>query len=189
MYINHLVYQPKRIFISVLAIMIGAFVGIGAAPVWSGSTYHNIPGSAFSAFNNAQANALERSHVRIYNPPTNNISLWVIAPIQRVAEDVASSADNVTGYVNAYFSDQSASDAEVDCGIREFSYSSTHIPGGPSDALNVTSTTITRPGIVPGVTFNNWAFADNSASSYVYWTVACKIPPGTGINSVDVLQQ
>ncbi|MGB5986877.1 MAG: hypothetical protein WBG37_16365 [Desulfobacterales bacterium] len=167
----------------------GVLVGVVSNPAWAGG-YHNIPGTACAAYNNYQANALERSHVRIYNPPTNGQSIWVICPVQRVEEDVVSTTNHLHGYINVFFSSQSASSAEVVCIYREFDYNTTHEPGGALTGVNDSVTvTATRPITVPGVDDVAFLLTNDQNYAYSYWTATCKLAPGTGINSIDADQE
>lgn len=161
-----------------------------ASQVWGGDTWHNMPGTACAAYNNNQANALERSHVRIYNPPSNPQSVWVICPMQRVQEDLQETDNLVRGYINAYFDAQSASSAEVLCIVRDFNYLTIHVPGGTlAGMVNSINVTATRPLNPPGVGFPSWNFTTDDTSFDNYWTVTCKLAPGTGINSIDFYQR
>lgn len=185
-----LIHRQRRVSVHILTIALFVLLTAFVAPAWSGQTYHNIPGTACAAYNNYQANALQRSHVRLYNPPTNPQSLWVICPIERVLEDIESTPLLVGGYVNAYFSLQSSPSAEVLCIIRDFDNGTIHEPGGVmSGVVNNETIILERPATVPEVSSTPWQFTSDYTSEANYWTVTCKLPPGTGINSVDVYQQ
>ena len=157
----------------------------------SGQTYHNIPGTACAAYNNNQANLLQRSHVRIYNPPTNAQSIWVICPVQRVFSDIDSTSDAPWGYVNAYFSSEASANAEVSCIIREFRSSTTHEPGNSLDGI-VNLETISAQKFFAAADVDNMGYALTNEFSnfwYDYFTFTYKLAPGTGINSIDIHQR
>ncbi len=178
--------SQRRFIASLLAI---SLILLMAPAAWGGETWHSTPGTACAAFNNNQANLLERSHVRIYNPPSNPQSLWVICPMQRVEEDILSTAGLVYGYVNVYFDSMSAPNAEVTCVAREFDDGSTHVPGGITNGVeNAITATASRSFTVPGVSNASWNFTYDDTSVYSYWTFTCRLAPGTGINSIDVRQ-
>jgi hypothetical protein len=188
-----LTHRLRKISQYLLVVTLAALVGPTVAPVWSGATFHNIPGAACAAFNTSQADMLERSHVRIYNPPKNSQSLWVVCPIVRVAEDVFATTNPVSGAIRVYFDALSAPTADVNCVIREFRANTTHVPGGAATLiLNSVAVNIARPQQVPQVPdapFGTWQFNYNHNFSFTYWTVVCKLAPGTGINTIDVGQQ
>ena len=168
-----------------LLIVLIALLGM-ASTVWSGAGWHNVPGTACAAYNNYQANALQRNGARIYNPPGSSQNLWVICPLKRVAEDVQT-AGAAYGYVNVFFSSLSAASAEVLCNIRELNYTNTYEPGGStSGVLNTDSITATRPLSLPGVASRYFEFDTAYTGSWNYWTATCRLAPGTGINSIDM---
>jgi hypothetical protein len=155
----------------------------GATTTWA--DYHVLAGTQCSAYNNNQANALERSHVRLLNPATNTQSLWVICALDKNATEVQSST-GLIGAVLAYFGPGVT--ANIDCVWREFAYPTIHVPGGTPDAgntINADAFTITAPVTTPGVAYSNYSPTAFSISSDNYYTIACKLPPGTGINSVE----
>jgi hypothetical protein len=187
--INHaLTHRLRKIIPCLLVITLVALVGPAVAPVWGGATLSNIPGSACAAYNTNQADRLERSHVRIYNPPSNSQGLWVVCPIVRVGEDIFATANPPGGYINAYFNAQSAANANVVCVVRAFEYDTIHVPGGTaSGIIKSLPVTVTRPSTVPSVDYESWEFP-NDGTDYNYWSVTCRLAPGTGINSIDVIQ-
>lgn len=150
----------------------------------------NIAGSTFAAFNNAQANLLERNHVRIFNPPTNDSALWVIGGIQRDAEANYESDTPPEGYINVYFGSQATED--VKCIIREFAYDTVHVPGGTPDADNIYNSVVVNialPEDLPYTEDEGYELPNESNSTWSFVTVTCQLPPGTGINSVDWEEQ
>jgi len=186
----HRVRDRFSIFASVVASLLGASV-VCPQQVSAGNTYHNVPGSACAPVDNFFADKLHRSHVRVYNPPLSGRDIWVICPIQRVQEDIASTLDAPFGYINVFFGDGSASFAEVPCTIREFTYDTVHIPGqGPSGIERFVNTTGKREGnVVPYVDDAFFAFSADSTSDYHYYTATCLLKQGTGINSIDFRQR
>jgi hypothetical protein len=171
--------------IAVAAAVMMAVMLATALPSYAGATWHNVPGIACGAFNNAQANALERNHVRLYNPPTNNASIWVLCPVQRVLEDLQASTSLPNGWISIYFN-QSVSD--VRCIVREYSWSTIAFPG-TNDPVNQASITVPLLASPPSVTIANFIFSTDNLATLSYFTVACQLQPGTGINSINFRQQ
>lgn len=158
----------------------------------AGSTWHNMSGVACGAFNNSQADRLERSHVRIFNPGNN--PLWVVCPLQRVAEDVASSGNSPQVRVTPFFSAMSAPGSSVRCIFREFDFLTTHEVGdgagpGTKGIINVANFNIARPAVVPGAVTDFRTLATNDVTNLNNYSFACLLPRGTGINEIDVLQR
>ena len=179
-------YRGRKVLTYLMAI---ALITLFAAPVSAGSTWHNISGTSCLAYNNNQANLLQRSHVRLYNPHTNPNDIWVICPMDRVVEDVQSTTSNVSGWVHIYFDSSSSIDAEVLYVAREFDWSTTHVPGGSlTGVINMSSGSVSRFTSGSGVVAGRWEFTNNDNSTFNNWTVTIKLPPGTGVNSVDVIQ-
>lgn len=159
---------------------------------YAGNTYHNIPGAACGAFNNDQADRLQRDHVRIYLP-FGAPATYIVCPWHRVQEDMASTANPPSGWINVYFDEGVPNGTSITCVIRLFDYFSTHFPGragtqAPREALNVTAMKTAATGVaeVDDVFFT---LADNTASSYAYYTATCPLVEGTGVNSFDFHQQ
>jgi len=168
-----------------------AFV-IPAASVQAGATYHNVPGIACGAFNNSQADRLERNHARLYNPPMSGRSTWVVCPVQRVQEDVAASVNRPLFRVTAFFATQAT--GGVSCLVREFDNNTVHQIGdggvvGTTGITNVASMSIPLPGTLPGTTERSVTLANDDTSIQQYFTVTCLLPPGTGINEIDAFQR
>lgn len=145
-------------------------------------------GTACAAYNNAQADFLERNHVRIYNPPTSPSGLWVVCPIPRayIQPSVAPTFAAV-----AYFDSTTPVGTVVRCIFREFLWSSLHVPGdnsvvGDNGLLNLVSRNIIRPASVPGVNVNIGTVAFNYQDWDTTYTVTCSLPPGTGLNFINV---
>lgn len=158
----------------------------------AGQTWHNVPGVACGAYNNTQANSLIRNHVRIFLPDSARSPLWVVCPIQRVDEDMASSEYAPFGYVNAYFSEQTAVDTEVACMIRHFNYDTLNIVGSQDYMMEPVQTVVMAKWLEQGdaqAVDGYFSLTDNTANGYQYYTIACKLEPGTGINSIDMYQQ
>jgi hypothetical protein len=105
-----------------------------------------------------------------------------------VVEDINSTTGLVFGYINAFFSDESNASAEVLCIVRDLDYLTTTAPGGVSGVVNSETVTIPSPANVPLVRSFFWQFTNDDISGLNYWTVTCKLAPGTGINSLDVYQ-
>jgi len=177
--------QSQASFLGACLMGLGVGLATFSSTVSAGATFQNIAGTACGAFNNAQANALERSHVRLYNPPTSGRNLWVVCQMQRVLEDIT--APNFT--VSAFFGAEAASGTGVNCIFREFSFQTDHEPGDGKDTsdpyiLNVISVTLTKVGTDAQVQSDGASFADSGTQRF--WTWTCLLPPGSGINSIDV---
>jgi hypothetical protein len=150
----------------------------GATTTWAG--YHWMGGGACSAYNNNQANKLERSHVRLLNPATNTQSLWVICSPDRDATELTAS---LTGGVFAFFDTGVTTD--IQCVWREFYIGTIHVPGGDLDAgntINAEAFTILAPVTTPGSSFGLFIPTTFTTVSDHFYSIACKLPPGTGIN-------
>lgn len=165
---------------------------IASSPTLAGDTWHEVPGGACSAFNNAQADELERDHVRISLPINATRSLWVICPVQAVAEDLQTTVNPPEGYVNAYFAKDVPQGTVVSCNLRLFPSNSTHVPGDP--------TTPSPDAAVSAIPEKTAVTADAQADfdyflflqdwdDFKYYTVACQLAPGTGINSISFRQR
>ncbi len=155
----------------------------GATTTWA--DYHVKAGTTCSAYNNNQANKLERSHVRLLNPVSNTQSLWVLCALDKSATETAA-ATGLIGAVVGFF--DTGVTANIDCVWREFAWPTIHVPGGTPDAgntINTMSFTIPNPGTTPATAFNNYSAAAFSTAADNYYTIACKLPPGTGINQVE----
>ena len=163
-----------------LAALCAATVLASSLPTSAGAASFDISGTACGAFNNAQADALERSHVRIYNPPASADPIWVVCPIPR---DLLT-ANLANWAVAAFF--QAAS--PVTCVFREFRYDTVHVPGsGTTPGLvNATSVTISPPGALPGVAAGGASSTTDTAGVATSYTVTCQLQPGTGINLIQV---
>lgn len=163
-----------------LVALCAATVLAASLPPSASAAYFDISGTACLAYNNAQADFLERSHVRIYNPRTSPTAIWVICPIPRdhLTANLASFA------VAAYF--QTAS--EVNCVFREFDYSTTHVPnsGSQPGLFNSSSVTIPPPAALPGINVGVAGSANDTAGANTSYTVTCLLQPGTGINLIAV---
>lgn len=155
----------------------------GTTTTWAG--FHTIAGTDCSAYNNNQANKLERSHVRLLNPASNTQSLWVICSPPRAAAEVGTG--NVIVAPVGFF--DTGVTADITCIWREFDYTSIHVPGGNPDTINTINAvvgTIVNPGSTPATNFVNISPTTPSAVYSNYYTVACLLPPGTGINQILV---
>lgn len=163
--------------------------------VAAGQTFHNVSGTDCAAFNNAQADALERSHVRIYNPATSGRNLWIVCQMQRVLEDLESTVLKPQFYLTAYFGAEAAAGTTVTCIFREFDNQVTHEPGdgqgttAEPEITNVQSVTVSKVGTVAQTQVGAAIFAIEDLTTQQYWTWTCLLPPGTGINEIDVEQQ
>jgi hypothetical protein len=156
-------------------------------------TVNSLSGVACNAYNNNQANDLQRSHVRLYNPPTSTRSLWVVCGGNRDQAQLQSTASPPGwGYV-AFFSDQSASDAEVTCIMRDYDHDTVHEPGSVPDAgslVNSGTGVVSRPAVPPGVVqYGQVSFDVEDTSSLNIWTITCKLAPGTGLQNYWYDQQ
>lgn len=140
----------------------------------------DISGTTCAAYNNAQADFLERSHVRIYNPPTSPYGIWVVCPLprDRLTANLANWA------VAAFFQTPSA----VNCVFREFDYSTVHVPnsGTQPGLLNAQSIVIPPPGAFPGIGIGGGAAPTDTTGANSSYTMTCLLPPGTGINLIAV---
>lgn len=160
----------------------------GATTTWAG--YHNLAGTTCSAYNNNQANKLERSHVRLLNPATNTQSIWVICTPQRLSDDLVLTVNPIQGVVVGFW--DTGITSSIDCIFREFNFSTIHVPGGAPDAantINAVTVSIPAPVTTPGVTVGFFNPANDDTSGDNAWTFACKLPPGTGVNQIAVNQQ
>ena len=174
-----------------------AFVGGEVADLWAGETWHTMPGTSCAAFNNNQANMLQRSHRRLYNPLTNPSSVWVICPIQVVQEDVKSTPEPVYGNLSIYF-DPSVM-ASVTCIVREYYDTMITITDELTNsdiAIAQSPFTFPVPPSTPysynGNSFARFDFTNDDSpyyGVYSYWTATCKLLPGTGVNSFSVCQR
>jgi len=170
----------KNVLRSSCGIFAAALLLLAEGATTSWATVYTVAGTECQAYNNNQANALERSHVRLLNPATNTQSLWVICSVQK------NSANVVTGIIGAtvgYFGPGVT--ANIDCVWREFHRDSIHTPGGLADAghtINAEAFTINNPGATPAVTWGLYTPTTFDTFEDNYHTVACKLPPGTGIN-------
>lgn len=166
-----------RVFAAALLLVV-----TGATTTWAGN--HWLGGTSCSAYNNNQANKLERSHVRLLNPATNTQSLWVICSPDRNATELTTSFD---GAVAGFF--DTGVTANIDCIWREFNVFTIHVPGVALDAantINAVAFTIPPPVPTPGVSFIVYSPSTFSSASDNFYSIACKLPPGTGINGVGL---
>ncbi len=165
----------------------------GATTSWAvgEAGYHNVAGVSCNAFNNNQANALERNHTRLYNPPSSSGPLWVVCGVNRTAADVASSIGTPSfAYATIFFNAGVTADAT--CIAREYDNNTEALIGGDLDPLNTMNavTVIMSPfGAGPSTTEGFMSFTVDDNSIQQYYTVACKLPPGTGLNAIDFYMQ
>jgi hypothetical protein len=163
-----------------LVALCAATVLPASLPTSAVAAYFDISGTTCAAYNNAQADWLERSHVRIYNPPTSPVSIWVVCPLPRDHL----TANLATWAVAAFFQ----APAPVTCVFREFNYDTVHVPGSGTQPglLNATSVNIPAPGVLPGVAVGAAASVTDTATANSSYTVTCLLQPGTGINLIAV---
>lgn len=157
----------------------------------------SFPGVMCSAYNNAQANALERSHVRLLNPSENYRGIYVVCGIPRHTEQASSIGTNGTidppyGWINLYFSSGVSSSAS--CVFREFDRDTVHVPGGTADSantLNVKTITIAPPGVLPNHSETYFQLANDGGASHLamFYTLTCALPPGVGIQMINLEEQ
>jgi hypothetical protein len=162
------------IFLTVLILVLA-----GAIPSWAAN--NGVGGTQCAAYNNNQANELERSHVRLLNPSSNTRDLWVICTPQI---DSSQATTGMNGYAIGFF--ENGTEGDINCVMRGFDYYTEHIPSQNPDAANTYYTeafTITNPGTAPGTAgINVYPTVDTFNDSTTIITYACLLPPGTGIN-------
>jgi hypothetical protein len=161
-----------------LAALCTATVLNSILPTSAGAGTFDISGTACAAFNNAQADALERSHVRILNPLTSAAPIWVICPLPRDY----TTANLANWAAVAFFQAPSP----VTCIFREFRYDTGHVPGSGTTPglLNASTVTISAPGVLPGVNLGTAASTTDTAGVPTSYTLTCQLAPGTGINFI-----
>lgn len=177
----------KKIFVYIAV----SLLWILSSPAFSGDTYHNVPGPVCGAFNNSQADRLERSHVRISLPISSPTKLWIVCPIQSVAEDLRSTINPPQIWVNAYFGEQVPTGTEVTCIFRNFNADTTHFPGDPSTPQpdeTVTVVSTKTANTADAETVNDFNLFTTDYTDFDYYTATCQLAPGTGINSIDMRQ-
>ena len=115
-----------------------------------------------------------------------------MCPLKAVQEDQVNTRNPADVAVNAYFDEQVATGTTVTCLFREFAHDTTHFPGratsDPADALLGFVATKSAPYADAEVISEYNALSDEYVD-YQYYTMTCLLAPGTGINSLDVLQQ
>lgn len=179
----------RRVVAPLVGLATALMMGATAAPARA-ATWVAVPGVSCQAYNNSMADALERSHVRLFNPGTSGSDIWVVCDIPRTMANFTLAATPPSGWVEAFFDATSAVGAAISCGVREYNWSTTAIPGAPGDVLNAYALTLTRPPSVPSVAAAAYQFTvDYDASTEHFFTVTCKLPPGTGINTISMYQQ
>ena len=100
----------------------------------------------------------------------------------RSGQAIVDNEPDIFLFVNVYFgSNYNAANGDVKCVWRDLDELNT----GVADAF------LTRlavaPGTLPGVRELFMDMPDpHTNSSFHYWTIACRLPPKTGINSIDV---
>ena len=166
-----------------------ALSGLIAAPGAGATDYrYSVPGTACGAFINSQADQLERQQARIYNPVSNTKSLWVICPVQSPEIPDDSGWDFIKGWVNVFWNAGTTAGSKVECVVRQYAFDNTHIPGVSLDGvLSVATLSSTvdlaePPPYVDDKTFN--LNAPQPGGNYI--TVSCLLPPGSGVNSIDI---
>jgi hypothetical protein len=175
------------IFLTAMALV---FAIVGAAVPAGAETWVNVAGVECQAYNNWQADALERSHVRLLNPSSSATSIWVVCSVPRTVANLTLTGTAVRGYLNVFFDASSAVGSAISCGIREFTYSTKDVPGVAGSPLNAVTVTLSRPSTVPGFRSSSYDLTtDYDSSSWNFYTITCNLPPGSGINSIDMLQQ
>jgi hypothetical protein len=96
---------------------------------------------------------------------------------------------NHVAWIEAFWA--AGATGDITCVFRSFENSTVHIPGGDPDATNTReaiAATISNPGdgSTAATAQTNLGFTQPDTSASFYWTWACKLPPGTGINQVGV---
>lgn len=173
-------------------LLFGVALALLSGRALAGSGYHNTPGSECGAFNTNQANDLERNGFRIFLPGDATRDLFVLCPLYRVQEDMQATTNAPTLWTNVFFDSGVATGTEVDCVIRFLDELNVSVPGEPpvgvleQAAITATKTAPTNSRQIDDVFV---ALTNASTTSWAYYTTACKLVPGTGINSFDFFHQ
>ena len=178
----------KKIF-AFVAVSAFCFLSVSA---FAGSTRHVMPGVACDSYNNSQADRMTRDHARMFLPADGpSTGLWIVCPVQAVEEDLLPNANPPQGNVTAFFDAGVPTGTQVTCIIRSFPFNSTHVPGDPSTP----QPTETLTAVITKTAGNTSAQANfdffqflQDYEQFGYYTVTCKLYPGTGLNSIDFLQ-
>jgi len=152
-------------------------------------------GTDCGAFINSQADKLERQQARIYNPASNPQSLWVICPLAAPVpvgggHEGAAPGDwsYIDGRVNIFWNTGAVNGSRVDCAIRQYGFDNTHLPGvSQAGVLSVTTlasvfSAAAGPPYVDGVDFA----LSSPQGGFNYMTASCLLPPGAGVNAIEV---
>lgn len=187
--------DARRVCVLLVVVLVLAvlLVPLFSSQVKAATSYVNIPGVSCAAYNNTQADFLERSHVRIYNPITSPTGIYVVCGVPRIVQFITSSANKLSGWVNIYFDYSVPLGTEVSCGIREYDFEALDTPGGAgTSAFYNGITAIAKKTAATGtaqLVDSAYAFTLDETSTCNYWTVTCDLKPGTGVNSIDAYEQ
>lgn len=182
-------FQSSRRVPASLMGLVAVFLLVVAAPAGA-ATRVAVAGVTCQAYSNSMADALERNHVRLFNPATSGQDIWIVCSIPRIGSNYTVAGGEPTGWVEAFFDATSAVGAQISCAVREYAWTTTAIPGAPGDVLNAVALTLNRTTTVPGVRDVSYALVtDYDGSDENFYTVTCRLPPGTGMNTINMYQQ
>jgi len=166
-----------------LMLVVSAVVSINTS--LAGDT---VNGNACMAANLNQAFELRWDHARIENPASNPLSRFVTCTLGTGPQWIESPPDAIklatanNGFVDVYFSEDAAADAEVSCIFREMSNIATTVV-----ATDMVMETITADDSLPDTNNASFEVADGIDIGLVAsLTVTCRLDPGTGINAITV---
>lgn len=144
------------------------------------------PGVSCQAYNNNQANALERSHVRLLNPLSSGRSLWVVCGMNRDTDMNTAAVES--GWVGGFF--EAGSVGDITCVYRRFLPGTVHVPGGDADAGNTLETATITLTNTSGPSNNGYDETFTTATSTAttlanIFSMTCLLPAGTGLNMIS----
>ena len=146
---------------------------------------NNVNGAACRAANLKQAGELAWDHARVSNPGSR--SLWVLCPMERPIDFVEDSGNILKSWVinslsvRAWFGASADPAAQVTCIVREMDTDVTN-----TSAVNAVNHAIAQTGGgLPEVVSQTFDMT-GAANHYDPYTVACQLPPGTGINAIHM---
>lgn len=160
--------------------MIFAALGLLMLPSQASAvSYRNHPGILCVPKDISQLGSFTYSQYRIFNASPS--FRWVYCPLLRSPRAVSDRRSAIHLWVNLYFgSSYSGLDGEIKCVWREMRWGTT---GG---VLRARAKFSGMPTLVPTVIGIKMDLPSYGFNNFIFWTLACRLPPSTGVNSIDL---
>jgi hypothetical protein len=157
-----------------------AVLGVLMLPTQASAvSYRNHPGIVCMPKSETQLGSLTYNQFRVFN--TSSTFLWVYCPLLRSPRAVSDRKSAIHLWVNLYFGSlYLGTDGHIKCVWREMRWGTT---GG---VLRSKSRFSGIPTAVPTVIGVKIKLRSYSSNDFLFWTLACRLPPMTGINSIDL---